>query len=82
MSPGLLIANIRGNLEALEAVFATCPPNEFDFILNAGDSLACGPNPAAVVDLLELYGVTSIRGVMDELALKRSEEHTSELQSH
>ncbi len=69
MSPGLLIADIQGNLKALEAVFETCPPAEFDFILNAGDSLTSGPDPPEVVNLVETPGVTSIRRKVDERAL-------------
>ena len=74
MSLGLLIADIHGVSEALEAVFATCPPDDFDFILNAGDALAYGPDPVRVLDLLDQYGVTSIRGNVDERTLAMFEQ--------
>lgn len=70
MSLGLLISDIHGVVEALEAVFETCPPEDFDFILNGGDTLVFGPDPAAVVDLVEFVGATSIRGNVDEWALE------------
>jgi len=35
----------------------------------------CGPDPAAVIDLLEGYGVTSIRGGKDEQVLRAIAEH-------
>ncbi|MCF7796609.1 MAG: metallophosphatase family protein [Lentisphaeria bacterium] len=69
MTLGLLISDIHGVLEALEAVFETCPPEDFDFILNCGDTLVFGPDPVAVTELVDSHGVTSIRGNVDEWAL-------------
>lgn len=70
MSLGLIISDIHGVLESLEAVFETCPPDDFDFILNCGDTLVFGPDPAAVVGLVEFWGATSVRGNVDEWALE------------
>ncbi|HCW77162.1 MAG TPA: hypothetical protein DHU63_11585 [Candidatus Marinimicrobia bacterium] len=70
MSLGLIISDVHAVAEALDAVFETCPPEEFDFILNCGDTLVFGPNPSEVVDLIEFVGATSIRGNVDEWALE------------
>lgn len=66
----LLISDVHGNLEALEAVLADAPP--YDAIINLGDLIGYGPNPNEVVERvrqLPLGG--SLAGNHDLAALGR-----------
>ena len=49
----------------LEAVAARFPPQNFDLILNGGDSLVYGPFPNQTIDWLRTHGALSILGNTD-----------------
>jgi predicted phosphodiesterase len=60
-----VIADIHGNLAALEAVLADVKPHGVDAILNLGDC-ASGPLwPRETMDLLETLGLPTVRGNHD-----------------
>lgn len=59
-----LIADIHGNIQALEAVLAAL--SEVDVILCAGDVVAYGANPNAVIARLKEAGIPSVAGNYDD----------------
>ena len=61
----LLISDIHANFVALEAVAARFPPQNFDLILNGGDSVVYGPFPNQTIDWLRNHGALSILGNTD-----------------
>ena len=48
----LLVSDIHANFVALEAVASLFPPQNFDLVLNGGDSLVYGPFPNETIDWL------------------------------
>lgn len=59
-----LIADIHGNIQALEAVLAQL--SAMDVILCAGDVVAYGANPNAVIARLKDAGIPSVAGNYDD----------------
>ena len=64
-----VLADIHGNLPALEAVLADLAQFEIDRIIVAGDHLAHGPNPAETIRLLRSLDAWMIRGNTDNRLL-------------
>jgi diadenosine tetraphosphatase ApaH/serine/threonine PP2A family protein phosphatase len=65
----LVISDIHANLEALEAVLAATPPNEYDRVLVLGDLVGYGADPNAVIDRVRaLDPLSVIRGNHDKAA--------------
>lgn len=64
------LADIHGNLPALEAVLADVEREGVDAVVVAGDSYS-GPWPAEVVDLLGSLGPVIVRGNADRLDAER-----------
>jgi predicted phosphodiesterase len=67
-----LIADVHGNLEALEAVIADIDERSPDArIVCAGDVVGYGPDPEACIDRLRSIGVPCVMGNHDEMVLGR-----------
>jgi diadenosine tetraphosphatase ApaH/serine/threonine PP2A family protein phosphatase len=60
----LVLSDIHGNLEALEACLAAAPA--FDRVVNLGDVVGYGANPNEVMDLVRSIGAVSLRGNHDK----------------
>jgi len=60
-----LIADIHGNLAALEAVLADLAQRPHDAVVNAGDLLVMGPQPAETLARLRELEIPSIFGNID-----------------
>lgn len=65
-----IMADIHGNLPALEAVLQDARDRGVSGILNAGDLLGFGVDPNRVVELLCSSGVLSIKGNYDSKVLR------------
>lgn len=61
----LLISDLHANFVALEAISRRFPPDQFDLILNGGDSLVYGPFPNETLDWLRSCRALSILGNTD-----------------
>ena len=72
----LLISDIHANFVALEAIAARFPPQNFDLILNGGDSLVYGPFPNETLDWLRSNGALSILGNTDRHVITLLEGNT------
>ena len=72
----LLLSDIHANFVALEAIAARFPPQNFDLILNGGDSLVYGPFPNETIDWLRSNGALSILGNTDRHVITLLEGHT------
>lgn len=59
----LILSDIHGNLEALEAVLAAAQP--FDVLWNLGDVIGYGPNPNEVLDRVRSIENSTVRGNHD-----------------
>jgi diadenosine tetraphosphatase ApaH/serine/threonine PP2A family protein phosphatase len=59
----LVLSDIHGNLEALEAVLAAAPPH--DVVWNLGDIVGYGANPNEVIDRVRPLGNLVVRGNHD-----------------
>ena len=57
-----VLADVHGNLPALEAVLADVQTHDVDGIIAAGDLIGGGPQPVEVVRLLRSLGSLMIRG--------------------
>jgi diadenosine tetraphosphatase ApaH/serine/threonine PP2A family protein phosphatase len=57
-----IIADIHANLEAFEAVLADLDRHRPAAIISLGDNIGYGPDPEAVVRLLEARRIPSVRG--------------------
>ena len=67
-----LIADVHGNLEALEAVIADIEKSSPGArIVCAGDVVGYGPDPGACIDRLRSIGVPCVMGNHDEMVLGR-----------
>ncbi len=65
----LVISDIHANLEALDAVLAAMPPNNYDRVLVLGDLVGYGADPNAVIDRVRaLNPLSVIRGNHDKAA--------------
>ena len=61
-----LIADIHGNIEALDAVIEVLEQNGADLIVCAGDLVAYGANPNSVIKSLKNKGIMSVAGNYDD----------------
>lgn len=61
-----LIADVHGNLEALDVVIAHLESNDADLIVCAGDLVAYGANPNRVIERLKEKGIASVAGNYDD----------------
>jgi predicted phosphodiesterase len=65
----LVLTDIHGNLEALEAVLAEASAREYDAVLVLGDLVGYGADPNLVIDRVEsLAPVAVVRGNHDKVA--------------
>ena len=62
-----LVADIHGNLTALEAVVADLRRRAPDVVVHGGDLALMGPRPAEVVDRVRELGWPGVVGNTDEL---------------
>ncbi len=66
----LLIADIHGNLPALEAIDRQLDADSFQAIINSGDSLVYAPFANETLDWLQQHRVISILGNTDKKVIK------------
>ena len=59
----LLLSDIHGNLEALEACLDTAP--DYDSVANLGDVVGYGGSPNQTVELIRATGAINVRGNHD-----------------
>ena len=65
----LILTDIHGNLEALDAVLDSAQPASFDRVLVLGDLVGYGANPNEVIDrIFDLNPAVMIRGNHDRVA--------------
>lgn len=65
----LILSDIHGNIDALEAVLVRTPPDSWDGLLVLGDLVGYGANPNEVVErIFELEPAVVIRGNHDKVA--------------
>ena len=65
----LVLSDIHGNLDALDAVLAALPGSRYDQVLVLGDLVGYGPDPNGVVERIRaLAPVAAIRGNHDKVA--------------
>jgi predicted phosphodiesterase len=65
----LILSDIHGNLEALDAVLAAVGPSSYDAVLVLGDLVGYGADPNAVIDRVQgLAPLATIRGNHDKVA--------------
>lgn len=64
----LVMADIYGNLPALEAILRQADADDIDDILVLGDVVGYGPAPGACIDLLRTRGCHVLQGNLDWLA--------------
>jgi predicted phosphodiesterase len=57
-----VLADVHGNLVALQAVLADIARQEVEALIVAGDMVGFGPHPDGVVDVLVAWGARMIRG--------------------
>ena len=74
-----LVADIHGNLTALEAVIADLDRRAPDLVVHGGDLALMGPRPAEIIDRVRELGWPGVVGNTDEL-LWRPEEHERQLE--
>ncbi len=72
-----IIADIHGNIHALEAVLADIHKQSVDQIIANGDFVNRAPNNVAVLELLNEQKCTLLLGNHDDLVCKWAEKHTS-----
>jgi predicted phosphodiesterase len=61
----LILSDIHGNLEALEAVLEHAK-DQYDTIINCGDLAGYGPNPNQVIDWSRATNAVTVRGNHDK----------------
>lgn len=66
----LVLSDIHGNWPALAALTKKFPPQEFDLIVNCGDSLVYAPFPNQVMNWLREHKVLTILGNTDKKVRK------------
>ena len=65
----LILSDIHGNIDALDAVLARTPPDTYDRLLVLGDMVGYGANPNEVVErIFELEPDVVIRGNHDKVS--------------
>src|SRR5437773_10215322 len=62
----LLLSDVHGNLEALEACLAAAPP--YDLVVNLGDIVGYGGSPNEVIERARALGKSFVRGNHDKAA--------------
>ncbi len=70
----IVVSDIHGNLEALEAVLETAGEMCPDGILCLGDVVGYGPDPVEVIDLVRSREMVVVKGNHDQAAVDRGEE--------
>jgi len=73
-----VLADVHGNLHALEAVIQDAERRGTDVYLNAGDFIGYGPFPNEVVELLRAMNAISVIGNYDLEVMKKGNENKSE----
>jgi predicted phosphodiesterase len=73
-----LIADIHGNLVALEAVLADADRRKVDRIVCLGDVAATGPQPREAVELIAELGCAVVQGNTDEWLLRPAQQEQPE----
>lgn len=66
----LLLSDIHANYQALKSIAAFFPPEDFDYVINCGDSLVYGPNPNKTLKWLRKKNSISILGNTDRKIIK------------
>lgn len=66
----LLLSDIHANFQALRSVATIFPPDDFDYIINCGDSLVYGPSPNKTLKWLRRNNCVSILGNTDRKIIK------------
>lgn len=66
----LIIADVHGNLPALQAVLATPQARSFQRIISLGDQVNFGPQPREVMALLEQHNALMLRGNHEDRLLR------------
>ena len=66
----LIISDIHGNFPALEAVAERFRPENFDHVINCGDSLVYAPFPNETLDWLRRHNAISILGNTDKKVIR------------
>ncbi len=74
-----LIADIHGNLVALEAVLTELAAQQIEHIVCLGDVAASGPQPQQVIELLQRLGCPVVVGNTDAWLLKPQLKETADL---
>src|SRR5436190_1648798 len=74
-----LVADVHGNLTALEAVAGDLARRSPDLVLHGGDLALMGARPAEVIDRIRELGWRGVVGNTDEL-LWRPDEHEHQLE--
>jgi predicted phosphodiesterase len=74
-----VVADVHGNLTALEAVVADLARRGPDLVVHGGDLALMGPRPGEVIDLVRVLEWPGLVGNTDQL-LWRPEEHASQRQ--
>lgn len=73
-----VLADVHGNLHALEAVIQDAERRGVDAFLNAGDVLGYGAFPNKVVELLRAKNVVSVLGNFDSEVMKKDDKKKGE----
>ncbi len=69
----LVVSDIHGNLQALQAVLASA--GAYDELWNLGDAVGYGANPNEVIDLLRAGAVVNVRGNHDRVCAGLTSSH-------
>ncbi len=69
----LLLSDIHANFQALKSITVMFPPDDFDYIINCGDSLVYGPSPNKTLKWLRKNKSISILGNTDRKIIKLNE---------
>jgi len=74
------IADIHGNLAALEAVVEELRREAPDRVICLGDVAVDGPQPTEVMEILHHHGWPSVRGNHDDIPRQRSHSPMQNMQ--
>lgn len=66
----LLLSDIHANFHALKSVATFFPPDDFDCVINCGDSLVYGPSPNKTLKWLRKNNCISIVGNTDRKVIR------------
>ncbi len=73
-----VLADVHGNLHALEAIIQDAERRAVDAFLNAGDAIGYGAFPNEVVELLRAKNVVSVLGNFDSEVMKKDDKKKGE----